>query len=32
MISCVVVFGGQVASVVYDDTHQYCSRCVLREI
>ena len=27
MISCVVVFDGWVAGVVYDDTHQYCSRC-----
>jgi len=27
MISCVVVvFAGRVVSVVYDDTHQYCSR------
>jgi len=27
MIGCVVVFDGRVARVVYDDTHQYCSRC-----
>jgi len=27
MISCVVVFAGRVARVVYDDTHQYCCRC-----
>jgi len=27
MKSCVVVFDGRVARVVYDDTYQYCSRC-----
>jgi len=34
MASCVVVFAGRVASVVYNDTHQYCSidTRILREI
>jgi len=35
MISCVVVFDGRVARVVYDDIHQYCSVVdarILREL
>jgi len=27
MISYVVVFDARVARVIYDDIHQYCSRC-----